>query len=281
MVDGQLRVAIFQCDLGGKAVEDRLLAVDDTLARCEQTPLDLLVCPELFATGYNVGESLRTNAEPVDGDFCTAVSALAKKWNTAIVVGYPERDTDAVYNSAACFGKDGRLLANHRKTVLPPGIEPQYFDCGQGRTTLSFHGFKVELLICCEVEIPEIAREAARSGVDVLVVPTALASHCHPVAEHVVPTRAYENGLFIIYANHAGSEGDIHYLGSSCIVGPDANELSRAKSDATVIYSELDRSEIDQCRIRLPYLSPSSHQLRANSSNASGDSEPCFELGYN
>lgn len=281
MADGHLRVAIFQCALGGKSAEDRLHAIDDTLSNFERSPINLLVCPELFATGYNVGESLRTNAETVNGDFCTAVSALAKKWNTAIVVGYSERDTDAVYNSAACFNKDGRLLANHRKTILPPGIEPQYFDCGQHRTTFSLHGFKVELLICCEIEIPEFARDATRSGTDILVVPTALASNWHQVANHVIPTRAYENAVFVVYANHAGREGEVQYLGSSCIVGPIGQELSRANSTSTVIYSDLDRSEISCARARLPYLPPGYPRSNVSSSNTSRDSQRCFERGYN
>ena len=42
------------------------------------------------------------------------------------------------------------------------------------------------------------------------------------VASSLVPTRAYENQLFVAYANRCGREDDLVYVGQSCIVSPTA-----------------------------------------------------------
>ena len=43
------------------------------------------------------------------------------------------------------------------------------------------------------------------------------------VNEHIIPTRAVENQVYVAYANHIGREGDTHYLGASVIAGPDGS----------------------------------------------------------
>jgi predicted amidohydrolase len=63
------------------------------------------------------------------------------------------------------------------------------------------------------MEFPEIARACALQGADLIIVPTALAAEWEVVARAVVPARAFENGLFVAYANHAGEDQGYRYLG--------------------------------------------------------------------
>ena len=89
------------------------------------------------------------------------------------------------------------------------------------------YSLRIALLICYEIEFPEAARNAALNGADLILAPTALGAQWGVVAHKLVPTRAFENGIFIAYANHAGREGEIEYLGESCIVDPMGNDLAR------------------------------------------------------
>ena len=50
------------------------------------------------------------------------------------------------------------------------------------------------------------------------------------IARSLVPARAYENQVFLAYANRSGSERELDYLGQSCIIAPDGGELARAES---------------------------------------------------
>src|SRR5262245_3897924 len=55
----------------------------------------LLVCPELFLTGYNIGAAtIARLAEPADGPSACAASDIARGSGVALLYGYPERGED-------------------------------------------------------------------------------------------------------------------------------------------------------------------------------------------
>lgn len=230
----------------------RLAALSDALAGAT---IDLVVCPELFASGYRVTAGHAALAEPTDGSFATGVAALARRAGTAVVYGYPEAADGTVYNSAALICPDTRLTANHRKRLASPGsFEEETFTNGDALTFAEFRGLRLAITICYEIEFPETARQAALGGADLLVVPTALVEQWGVVAEKLVPARAFENGLWLAYANHAGQELDFTYLGGSRIVAPDGREVAVAGDGPELITAEIDTSRVAAARARLPYL---------------------------
>lgn len=245
-----MRLAVFQCDCAGLGVEQRLSSLSSVL---KDEPADLVVCPELFLSGYNVGDALRRDA--VSHRHADAVGALAQAHDTAVIYGYPEAQGDTLHNSAALVSADGRLLANHRKRANSPGsFEEDYFTPGDRLTIVDYRGVRIALLICYEIEFPESARQAAEAGAELIAAPTALVSQWSVVAEKLIPARAFENGVFVAYANHAGEENGFTYLGGSRIVAPDGEELAVAGSDEELIFAEIDLSRVAAAQARLPYL---------------------------
>ncbi len=247
-----LRAGIFQSDGAGLQPDERLACLAEAIADLQ---LDLVVCPELFMSGYNVGEDLERIAESADGPFARKIAGLAQRTGTAICYGYPERDGKAVYNSALVVSKSGERLANHRKLCIPPGFEQNVFASGHQLTGFDLAGVKCALVICYDVEFPETVRAACLAGAEVVLVPTALGAQWDQVAHRVVPARAFENGCYAMYANHAGSERDITYAGASCIVGPDGRDVARADGQPQLITATLETSWVTAARQRLPYLS--------------------------
>jgi predicted amidohydrolase len=132
----------------------------------------------------------------------------------------------ATTRSPASGRTDGN--ANHRKLQLPSDYERENFMRGGRLTLLDLAGWKAALLVCYDVEFPEAVRACALGGAELVVVPTALRDRWGFVANTMIPTRAFENGVFLLYANYAGSEGDWNYLGASCAIGPDGSEIARA-----------------------------------------------------
>jgi len=246
-----MRAGIFQCAGGGLTPVQRL---DKLAAALGSARLDLIVCPELFMSGYNVGESINTYAEAVDGPFAGRVADLARASGAAIVYGYPEKAGDTIYNSAACFGPTGELIANHRKLVLPPGFEAQHFGHGNDLNVFELGGVRCAILVCYDAEHPETVRAAAEAGAQVVIVPTALVDAWDVVAFHMMPSRAFENGIWLLYANHGGTEEGARYLGASCIVGPDGNVAARAGEAEELICADLDIDRVAAAQARMPYL---------------------------
>jgi len=246
-----MRAAIFQCDGAGSSPHTRL----EKLARAiAGQGLDLVVCPELFMSGYHVGEQLHELAEPTDGPFSQQAAQLARTTGTAIVYGYPERDGDSVFNSALAISADGTPLANHRKLAIPPGSEEGWFAPGQGLTLFQLGGMTCGLLICYDAEFPEAVRAACLAGAETVIVPTALSDQWDQVADRVMPARAFENGCWLLYANHAGAENGLVYHGGSCIVSPQGRDVARAGPDEQLITATIDAASVAAARARLPYF---------------------------
>jgi 5-aminopentanamidase len=70
----------------------------------------------------------------------------------------------------------------------------------------------------------------------------------------MMPVRALESGVFLAYANWAGTEADWHYAGLSVICGPDGSERARAGAGAEIVIADLDVADVAAARERLPYL---------------------------
>ena len=249
-----MRVAIYQCDAAGLTPDERVRRLNKV---AKDTSADLLLCPELFMSGYNVGDDIHDYAESSDGPFAEKVADIAKATNTAIIYGYPEAAEDVIYNSAQCIDTHGQRLANHRKRALPPGFERQYFAAGEHSTLFELEGITFGLLICYESEFPEAVRACAEAGAHAILVPTASVRQWQVVPNKVIPARAFESGVYMVYANHAGIEGTSDYVGASCIVDPSGNELGRGTDVEEVITANIDVSRVYKAQERIPYLSDS------------------------
>lgn len=245
-----MKVAVYQSCTPGATPSERLERLEE---EANKAGAELLLCPELFLSGYAIGAEVARHAEAADGPFAAGVARIARKTGTAIVYGYPEAGDGRVYNSARCIGATGEALANHRKTVLPPGYEPDVFAPGEGMTLFELGGITFGLIICYETEFPEPARALSMAGAQVLLAPTALQDQWGVVARQLIPTRAFENGVYLLYANHGGAEADMRYLGESCIVGPDGKDLVRAGAGEEVLSAEIDPARVTAAQARLPY----------------------------
>ena len=247
-----MRLGIYQCIAAGRSPEERLAVLEEKLAG---QALDLLVCPELFASGYNVGADIDRLAEPPDGPFGRKVAELAARYGCAIAYGYPERGADRIYNSAALYDAGGTLLATHRKQLPSPGsFEEDAFGRGDRVTFAAVGGWRVAMVICYEVEFPETIRAAAQGGAQLVLVPTALGADWGVVAEKLVHARAYENGVYLAYADHAGAENGARYFGGSRIVAPDGREVAVAGQDEVLIHGEIMQTRVAEMQERLPFL---------------------------
>jgi predicted amidohydrolase len=73
------------------------------------------------------------------------------------------------------------------------------------------------------------------------------------VSKKLVPTRAFENGAYIAYANHSGHENNMAYYGGSCIVAPNGNDLARTNSEYQIIRARVTKDKVVGAQKRLPY----------------------------
>lgn len=85
-------------------------------------------------------------------------------------------------------------------------------------------------------------------GGELIVVPTALMFPYGRIADLLIPARAYENQLYVAYANYCGSESDLRYCGKSTIAGPDGRIQLQANDDEALVIGELSRDAFEASR---------------------------------
>ncbi|KOV85277.1 carbon-nitrogen hydrolase family protein [Nocardia sp. NRRL S-836] len=217
----------------------------------------VLVTPEMSLSGYDLGSRrLRELAEPESGPMCGEVARIASESGIAIVHGWPELAGEHVYNSVRLVDADGTGLATYRKTHLFGAIDRSSFSAGDtGVVQAVVDGLTIGLIICYDVEFPELVRAHALRGTELLVVPTALMSPWHFVAETLVPARACESQLFIAYTNWTGRERRLEYCGLTRVAGPDGRVVAiDAGTRDGLLVTDLDPSLIAEVRKETPYL---------------------------
>ncbi|MFD4598602.1 carbon-nitrogen hydrolase family protein [Streptomyces sp. NPDC058464] len=250
-----MRTALLQSSGRPGSTVENLKVLDETAGRAAAAGAALLVAPEMFLTGYAIGDDIARLAEPADGDSADAIAELAHRHGLAIAYGYPERDGDTVHNSAQLISADGTRLANYRKSHLFGGFERDHFTPGdQPVVQAELNGLTVGIMICYDVEFPELVRAHALAGTDLLLVPTA---NMHPfelVAESLVPVRAWENQMYVAYANRIGQEGEFEFFGLSALAGPDGVARARAGRGEELVLADVDPALLAASREANPYL---------------------------
>jgi predicted amidohydrolase len=250
-----MRTALLQSSGRPGSVDENLKVLDAAAGRAAAAGAALLAAPEMFLTGYAIGDDIGRLAEPADGACADAIAEIASGHGLAIAYGYPERDGETVYNSAQLISAGGERLANYRKTHLFGGFERDHFTPGERPVVQAeLGGLTVGLMICYDVEFPENVRAHALAGTDLLVVPTAQMHPFQFVAESVIPVRAFENQMYVAYVNRVGREGEFDFVGLTALAGPDGVARARAGRDEELVFADADPAFLAASREANPYL---------------------------
>jgi predicted amidohydrolase len=249
-----LKIALWQTAGLPANVAANLSNLDRTAAAAAAAGAALLLCPECWLCGYNVGTALSDLAETCNGPSARRVAGIARRHAIAIAYGYAERDGGRLFNSVQVIDASGVPLAHYRKTHLfGPAERAAYTPGVEFAAPFDFCGFRVGLLICYDIEFPEPARSLALAGAELLLVPTALTDEYGAVPSLLVPARALENQIFIAYCNHAGDENGMQFLGGSCAVGPDGAVLASAGKGDALLITQIERQVLRVAAAIYPY----------------------------
>ncbi|MGL4237880.1 nitrilase-related carbon-nitrogen hydrolase [Tabrizicola sp.] len=233
-----MRLALWQGTSPAADLEAALIQAEAALAAAAALDAAALVLPEVWLPGYNQPD-IPTRALPLDSPPLHRLSAAAKHHRCALVTGYAERDGTRIYNSAACFGPDGSLLANYRKIQLYGPREKALYTPGDAYATFPLGTESVAILICYDIEFAPHIKTLADRGVTTILAPTANMQPFTHVIRHTVPAMAANHGITIAYANYCGTEGDLTYVGGSLIVGPHGEILAQAGDTPALLIADI------------------------------------------
>lgn len=247
-------LALFQARPAFRPADDALSDLDSAMSRAAAADAKMLVTPELYFCGYGSSDAVRAAAQVQGSPYLRAAGQLAARHGVGLVLGYPEKSGGLLFNSAAAFDRDGRLISNYRKFALPNDFERDCFTPGTGPELFEFEGVRCSVLICYDIEFPELARRAALLGTELLLVPTALRARWRFVSDSIVPSRAYENAMFVGYCDFAADDHGSKFSGTSSICAPDGRHLCRASGQEELVLATIDTTAVQRRKSDFDFL---------------------------
>jgi predicted amidohydrolase len=189
---------------------------------------EVIVLPELTTSGYmfESAEEAASVALDLDHEILREWGAAASANGVIVAGGFAERGEDGrTYNSAAVFDPTG-LRAVYRKLHLWDREKLWFAPGEQPPPLIETAVGKMSVMVCYDVEFPELTRMVALAGTQLLVVPTnwPLMERPHgerPAEVVIAMAAARGNRMAVACADRTGVERDQPWTGCSTIIGAD------------------------------------------------------------
>jgi 5-aminopentanamidase len=221
---------------------------------------------ECSITGYTFARKLSKQqmldlAERIPGgESIFKLQQIAEKYDMTVLAGLFEKDRENnLFKAYVCVDKNG-LMAKYRK--LHPFINP-HIQPGNEYCVFDLHGWKCGILICYDNNVIENVRATKLLGADVIFMPhvTMCTPSSRPGAGFVgpklwenrendptslrlefdgmkgrqwlmkwLPSRAYDNAVYVVFANPIGMDDDQLKNGCSMIIDPFGDVVAECRA---------------------------------------------------
>ncbi|MDT0235316.1 nitrilase family protein [Curtobacterium sp. BRB10] len=277
-----MRVSTIQFEPIDGDVDANLKFIEQNVYAAVRSGADFVAFPEMCILGYwhltmRERDELLELSEPADGPSVSRILDLAVRANVGVGVGFLERHGDDLFNSYAVCLPDGTAHV-HRKIHA---FEHEAISSGDRYTVFDTPwGVRMGVLICWDNNLVENVRITALLGADVLVaphqtggtdsrspygmkkIPVELWRNRHSDPKSMrdairgangrewilrwLPSRAHDNGLFVVFSNGIGEDGGEIRTGNSMIIDPYGRIVAETDAaGAAIVTATLDLELLD------------------------------------
>ena len=206
-------------------------------ARRAHPDLGWVVLPELFTSGYSDLASVHRYAEDAEwGKSSRFFVSLARELGIYIAYGFPERlpgtvGAVGVCDSANLVGPEGVVLTYRKRHLVRSIQEHHVFVPGTELPVVEAGGMRVALVICWDIGFPEVAREAALAGADLILAPAGWREPWGAQYELSCAARALDNAVYLASANQIGVYPEARFHTPGHVYGPDGLRVSTEEGE--------------------------------------------------
>jgi predicted amidohydrolase len=218
----------------------------------------VVVLPELVLAGSAFASRTEalTRAEQANGPTATRMSELAAELQVVLILGFCERDADGAgpYNSALLIDR-GEVRAVYRKTHLWNQEKLIFMPGSTPAPVVSTSAGRVAVMICYDLEFPEMVRDVTLRGAQLIAVPAnwpvvPKPAHERPIEVAKAQAGAAANRVFIVVADRCGVERGVDWFGSSVICDVTGFPLAGpAAGEPITLLATIDLGHADDKRL--------------------------------
>ncbi|HEX5026493.1 MAG TPA: carbon-nitrogen hydrolase family protein, partial [Agriterribacter sp.] len=240
-------------------MEDLLQSVEYFVDAVSDYESDFILFPELFNTplmgtfnNLSAVQAIRELAG-FTPKLAEEFSRLAISYNVNIIGGsMPMIENDKLYNTAYFFHRNGKIDYSHKIHITPSEEYEWAMVGGDKVAVIETDVAKIGILICYDVEFPELGRILADQGMQILFVPFLTdTQNAYNRVRFCAQARAVENECFVAIAGNVGNlpkitNMDLQFAQAAVLTPSDfAFPVNGIKAEATpntemIIISDVD-----------------------------------------
>lgn len=259
-------ITILQTDIAWCDREGNLRRLDAELDAVGDT--DLIVLPEMFATGFVTQPDGVAEADASDSPCPTlqwmrrvaARKGCAVAGSIAVAASEKRADgaaaTPTFRNRFYFVAPDGAATAYDKHHLFTYSGEHRRFAAGTERVMVSYRGVRIALFVCYDLRFPVWSR----NGGDASTYDVALYVASWPVPridawDALLRARAIENQCYVVGVNRVGSDPSCSYCGSSAVIDPHGCAIAECGRDRVcAATARISTSELAAFRRQFPVL---------------------------
>lgn len=263
-----MKVAAVQM-ASGSSLTGNMLEAERLIGQAVEQGAQLVVLPENFGMICAEPQEIVAYAEkPGEGPLQDFMRQQASRHQIYLVGGSIPMIASVenkVRNTLWVYGPDGGEVARYDKIhlfdVTLPCKDEQYTESvfiepGNEIRLIEAGGIRIGLAICYDLRFPELFRQLAAKGADVIVLPAAFTAETGKAHWHtLLKARAIENLSYVV----ASAQGGFHVngretYGHSLVADPWGNILAEVEQGPGVAVAEIKPAQQQQIRERFPVL---------------------------
>ncbi len=262
----QIRVACIQNN-ASNIVQDNINTCNRLIRSAASDGAQLIATPEYFSGVEFVNNLVQPAAFEINEHPVIEVyQSLAYELSITLLlgsVGVLSKD-GKILNQSILIDASGQVIKHYDKIHLfdvnlenvKAFKESATIDAGNSASLIESGELRLGMSVCYDLRFPQLYRQLAQAGANILSVPAAFTKKTGEAHWHVLlRARAIENACYVIAPNQFGNAvGGGPSYGHSLIIDPWGKVLADAGEEEGYIVADINLAYTDICRKRIPSL---------------------------